>query len=38
MDKMMRHVDNIASKLQEEVIQLMLDIAHRPSHYKVGSK
>jgi hypothetical protein len=30
MDQMMRRVDNIASKLQEEVIQLMLDIAHRP--------
>jgi hypothetical protein len=30
MEKMMRRVDNVASKKQEDIIQLMLDKAHRP--------
>ena len=29
MDKVIRRVDKIASKKQEEIIQLSLDIAHR---------
>jgi hypothetical protein len=35
-NKMMHNVDNMTSKKQQEVIQTMLDIAHRLTHDRVG--